>query len=79
MEESFKNFPYMQVSIFRQFLLCSHRTAASFVLQSFSKKKIKTVAPCKKLFQLVILQFQFSRFLSTTHDQKAQVSLCFGE
>ena len=78
MEESFKNFPYMQVSIFRQFLLCSHHTAASFVLQSFSKK-IATVSPYKKLLRLVISQFRFSRFSGTTHDQKAQVSLCFGE
>lgn len=78
MEESFKNFPYMQVSIFRQFLLCSHHTISPFALQSFSKK-IATVSPYKKLLRLVILRFRFSRFLCTTHDQKVQVSLCFGE
>lgn len=78
MEESFKNFPYMQVSIFRQFLLCSHHTVSPFALQSFSKKNQNSFS-LQKLFQLVISQFRFSRFSGTTHDQKAQVSLCFGE
>ncbi len=79
MEESFKNFPYMQVGIFRQFLLCSHHTASPFALQSFSKKNQNSFSLQKKLFQLVILRFRFSHFSGTTHDQKAQVSLCFGE
>ena len=78
MEESFKNFPYMQVGIFRQFLLYSHHTASPFVLQLFDEKRIETVSPYKKLLRFVISQFLFSRFSSTTHDQKAQVSLCFG-
>jgi len=54
MEESFKNFPYMQVGIFRQFLLCSHHTASPFVLQLFDKKRIETVSPYKKLLRFVI-------------------------
>lgn len=63
MEESFKNFPYMQVGIFRQFLLCSHHTASPFVLQLFDEKRIETVSTQKKnCFDSLFNNFDFPVF-----------------
>ena len=76
MEESFKNFPYMQVGIFRQFLLYSHHTASPFVLQLFDEKRIKTVYTHKKtasIRYLTILIFPFFRL--HTRSKSASKSL----
>lgn len=79
MEESFKNFPYMQVGIFRQFLLCSHHTVSPFALQLFYKKTNQNSFHSQKTVSTRYFKISISHFSGTTHDQKAKVSLGFGE
>lgn len=70
MEESFKNFPYMQVGIFRQFLLCSHHTASPFVLQSFSKKTNRNSFSLQKTASIRYLTILIFPFFQEPHTIK---------